>query len=242
MSFVRETDLVSVLLGDVSKQHFSKYDYYAKELPVRSRWVDLTFASLQDNNQHQPSEPKDFLKFQRAFNALSMIELRYLSFFMGNRRISIHQMMDAFLLSSNEIRKRFLDKFLDLGLVECSSRYTYKATKWVLLEPKNIIAVEAKLSNWNEALMQALDYRIFADYSYVALDGEHWKDENRSVFELHGIGLILVFENEIQIRLEPKRLLYCSRKIEMHFQRLRVIRDILLSRSNKWKPVHTIWE
>lgn len=241
MGFARESDLVSVLLGDISKQFLSKFDYFAKELPVGSRWVDLAFAILRDNNQQVSWELEDFSKFQRAFRALSMVELRYLSFLIGNRGVSIHKMMDAFLLSSNEIRERFLDKFLDSGLVERSSRYTYKATNWVLLEPEKIIAVEAKLSNWNEALMQALDYRIFADYCYVALDGEHWKDKHRFIFKMRGIGLILVFENEVKVELEPRRLALGGCNMETQFQRLRVIRDMLLGHSNKWKPVHKIW-
>ena len=225
MGFARESDLVSVLLGATSGQFLSKFDYFAEELPVRSRWVDLTFATLRDNNQQASWEAEDFLKFQRAFRALSMVELCYLSFLIGNRSVSIQKMMDAFLLSSDELRKRFLDKFLDLGLIERCSRYTYRATNWAVLEPENIVAVEAKLSNWNEALMQALDYRIFADYCYVALDGEHWKDEHRSIFEQNGIGVILVFENEIKIRLEPQRLSLGECAMETKFQRLRVVRD-----------------
>ena len=64
MGFARESDLVSVLLGATSGQFLSKFDYFAEELPVRSRWVDLTFAILRDNN-HQASWEAEFLKFQR---------------------------------------------------------------------------------------------------------------------------------------------------------------------------------
>ena len=159
-----------------------------------------------------------------------MVEPRYLSFLIGSRNVSLQKMIDAFLLSSDELRKRFLDKFSDSGLIGRCSRYTYRATNWVMLEPENIVAVKAKLSKWNEVLMQAPDYRIFADYCYIALDSEHWKDEHRSIFEPNGV--ILVFENEIKIRLESRRLSPGE---------FRVVRDILLRQGNKWRPVRKIW-
>lgn len=235
MSFIKEADLVSVLLDGAKERFAGRFDLYAEELSVGSRWIDIAFA--QWNRDWEERQLHSFFQYQKSFRRLSMTELRYLSLFVGNEIVSIHQMMDSFLLTSDEVKKRFLGIFLDLDLIRRESRYSYRATEWIHLEPDNIVAVEAKLRNWNEALMQAIYCRSFADYCYVALDGDYWNDDVVRQFKLEGIGLILVFQDGIKVQLEPKRTKRNQYSLEARFQRTRLIRDIVMKRSNKWRSV-----
>jgi hypothetical protein len=58
-----------------------------------------------------------------------------------------------------------------------------------------VIAIEAKLTKWREALRQATEYRRFADFAYVALpesSSSQIAARERSAFYEAGIGLFIV--------------------------------------------------
>ena len=64
-----------------------------------------------------------------------------------------------------------------------------------------IIAIEAKLTRWRNALEQARRYLAFANRAYVVLDGNRVRDtaEIRSAFRGTGIGLM--FQTGIELRV-----------------------------------------
>lgn len=69
-----------------------------------------------------------------------------------------------------------------------------------------IVAIEAKLQRWRDALKQAVEYQRYADYSYVLLPA-HYANEavkNRTKFLKSGVGL-WVFENDKLTRLLDAR-------------------------------------
>jgi hypothetical protein len=70
-----------------------------------------------------------------------------------------------------------------------------------------LIAIEMKLKRWREALMQAIEYRKFADEAYVVLDGNQVRMtiEVRDAFVANGIGLFLQCgaELEREVSAEP---------------------------------------
>lgn len=63
-----------------------------------------------------------------------------------------------------------------------------------------VIAVEAKLDRWTEALRQACNYQRFADRVFVAMDYERIMTKNVPVTEFvrNGVGLFGVSKNDIQ--------------------------------------------
>jgi hypothetical protein len=72
--------------------------------------------------------------------------------------------------------------------------------------PRRLVAIEAKLTRWRDALDQAIAYRRYADESYVALpeariDGAY---AGRSCFVAAGVGLIAVSRAGIR-QLVPAR-------------------------------------
>jgi len=78
-----------------------------------------------------------------------------------------------------------------------------------LITGNEVIAIEAKLSDWKRALYQACRYKLFADLSYVVLDSTHTISaiKNLDSFRKFGVGLACIdTRGNIDIILEaPKQ-------------------------------------
>ena len=70
-----------------------------------------------------------------------------------------------------------------------------------------LIAIEVKLKKWREALLQAMQYRTFADESYVALDASRVQLNAtvRGMFVNSGIGLFLQNEAVVEMAIPAHR-------------------------------------
>lgn len=68
------------------------------------------------------------------------------------------------------------------------------------------IAIEAKLKNWQHALLQARRYRRFANYSFVLLDKQHSRPAEANIehFIEHKVGLISMNGNRHNIHYSPE--------------------------------------
>jgi hypothetical protein len=68
---------------------------------------------------------------------------------------------------------------------------------------KRVVAIEAKLLKWREALVQAIAYRQYADEAYVALPESHSQAalDGLDRFRKAGVGLLTVSEMGIRRRL-----------------------------------------
>lgn len=69
---------------------------------------------------------------------------------------------------------------------------------------ENIVAIEAKVRNWKSGLRQAMRYKEYADYSYLAIyeDNIAASLKNIEMFKRTGIGLIGVSDSGIKIHLK----------------------------------------
>jgi hypothetical protein len=103
------------------------------------------------------------------------------------------------------LREGALTRLLTWGIVslERGGRVTMTHNAF----PVNIVAIEAKLTKWREALSQAIEYRRFADHAYVALPSL-WATpaiKSSEVFEKHGIGLMVLSGDELEVVVEPEQ-------------------------------------
>jgi hypothetical protein len=92
--------------------------------------------------------------------------------------------------------KRVLGRLDRLGLVK-STATGRVAAKRSWLNTTKIVAVEAKLLRWRDALAQATTYRRYADESYVALPEAYAQPalEGAEFFRAAGVGLVVVSEH-----------------------------------------------
>lgn len=67
------------------------------------------------------------------------------------------------------------------------------------------MAIEAKLSDWKSGLYQALAYKQYSVYVYVAIDEYYYKKVDIQLFEKNNVGLILIGKRHIKKILIHKK-------------------------------------
>lgn len=205
---------------------------HANELPVNNRVVDIVAAPV---DKQRLSNADEVLK---AIGRLSMVQLDVLSLFVGQRNVSIQNLAKRTFLSPEQLHKDYLDAFHELGLIKRDSRYTYKAADWVNALPPYIVAIEAKLNRWQEALEQAISNKSFASISIVALSKGALNITSTLVhtYRNKGIGLLMVTDNGM---IETVVLPKCSKTSlarDRDFQLIRILRDLQKDDSKgKWR-------
>lgn len=85
-----------------------------------------------------------------------------------------------------------------------------------------LLAIEAKLTRWRDALKQAHVYRRYADESYVAIPREHSAIalKNKGLFQEAGVGLILVSSSKLKLAIPPARKTTDDWRVEFVYSRL----------------------
>ena len=116
-------------------------------------------------------------------------------------------------------RRDIYEEDLKGGLKTFFRSHGYKAytevrmiNRWVDLvavKEDEVVAVELKISDWKQALRQAVAYQLGADYTFVAMPFKHAckAHKNRYWFQKEGVGLIAIrpHHKDIRIFLEPDR-------------------------------------
>lgn len=136
---------------------------------------------------------------------LSFVEASVLSVVQQNKTIVQEDLFTRIRLTQSGAI-RVMDRLLKTGSVRIEDKIVrYAGT------PKSrdgeVIAFEAKLRRWREALNQAAEYRRFADRSYVVLDGAQVIPD-AVMIESHrseGVGLIVQRGKQVELLLRAKR-------------------------------------
>jgi hypothetical protein len=69
-------------------------------------------------------------------------------------------------------------------------------------DTNDVIAVEAKIQKWKRAFQQALTYRLCSNLVYIAIHHDFSHRVNKELLQKHGVGLIVVNHDDIDIPLE----------------------------------------
>lgn len=91
----------------------------------------------------------------------------------------------------NNVRALIGD-LLSQGMLVQSPSGAFALSQELSLLEAEVIAIEAKLYHWSQALKQACSYQHFADRVFVAMDYERIKGKNvpKAEFSYHGVGLL----------------------------------------------------
>lgn len=94
--------------------------------------------------------------------------------------------------------------------------------------PPVVLAVEAKLTRWRDALRQAIAYRLYADESFVALPFQHARMALRSAdkFREAGIGLFILDGEAINLAIPAATSVDHDWRREFVVSRLRATSDV----------------
>lgn len=122
-----------------------------------------------------------------------------------NKFVSFEDIYKISSYSEKYLKYTLLKRFIEDGLLEKDTRGIRRIKK--LTTNKNpVIAIEAKLKRWNEALLQAKRYRKYADFCYVALPEKTVKNVSLNLYKENGIGILSISQSKtISQIIKPKK-------------------------------------
>lgn len=155
-SFDLEKELVAVLrAGSAKALNLSdRWLQICPEVTVKQRIADLVLI-------HASTEPK----LRRA--RVSYFEAAIVAFLLNRGPADVATIANELFSSAMDIELR-THRLARLGLVEITG-HDVRATGRHLSADVRVVAIEAKLSRWREAVEQAAAYRTFANQSYIAM-------------------------------------------------------------------------
>jgi hypothetical protein len=151
---------------------------YAHELTVGPSIADLVILRARDA-RFWPSSP------------LSMAECAVLSFLRHHGAASVDTIAHNVFMRAENVHRLLLGRLSRWSLVRTSRLGQFRAPAgWVA--KSELVAVEAKLIRWREALDQAVVYRRYADRAYVLLPKRSAAiaARHKDLFLENGVGLL----------------------------------------------------
>lgn len=187
MTFKYEKDLVNELVKILQEDYDIKY--LVRELQNGKNIADVVYSKeLQ----------RDFAIFDEYIDSYY-----YFNEIITNKKKNIDELN---IQNKDLLRrfKKFLKKLEKAGYITIDNNKIHIIKK-VDLASKNVVAIEAKLSDWKSGLNQAITYKQYSDYVYVAIDECVYKKINIKQFEDNNVGLILVGKGHIKKVFIPKK-------------------------------------
>jgi hypothetical protein len=116
--------------------------------------------------------PVDWPECQKALRSITGPQAFVLSMIWPRRSIRVNELCGATHTCAEKLDARYLVPLERKGLIERIRSGRVRTTEWGLCRPTRLIAVEAKLRDWRNALQQASDNTRRVDYSYAAFPKE----------------------------------------------------------------------
>ena len=187
MTFKYEKDLVNELVTILQEDYNIKY--VVRELQNGKNIADIVYSK---------ELKRDFAIFDEYIESYY-----YFNEIIQNKKKTIEELN---IKNKDLLRKfkRFLKKLEKAGYITLNNNKIHVIKK-VDIASKNVVAIEAKLSDWKSGLNQALAYNQYSDYVYVAIDEYYYKKVDIQLFEKNNVGLILVGKGHIKKILIPKK-------------------------------------
>lgn len=240
MSFQLERNMTSIVIDNMNKfiRNTGEKDYresyiYACEVPIYYRIVDMAIASFC-TKYNQIEECKNYEKLLKKLSSKCFTILVFIS---TKKKISFSKLQETFFMEKNELIK-CLDKLCFYKLIKRVSKFSYSIGDWSYLIPRELVAIELKLSKWKEALEQARFNQRFAEFSYVILDEDRVKKKDYIIeeYKANNIGLIYLNKNgNIKVMYKPRK----NRKLDIYdsnYHKIKILKDFI-SNEDKWKGI-----
>jgi len=197
--FNLESEMIPIIIDGMFKEF--KYQYHIEEFETGNGIPDIVFAK---GLNHRFYKRMDYESYYFMTNLLE-------------KKIVHVDLSRTYSKKYHEVEKYLIKN----KYIERINEYTYIRKKTFKPIIDEIIAVEAKLSDWKGGFHQASKYTYFANKSYLALCESKIRNVDMNLLKINGIGLISVNKNNIEIIIEPKNkkplnmvsFLYSSQKI-----------------------------
>lgn len=142
-------------------------------------------------------------------NILDYYVLKMYDLLLENNITTINDAVEVFSLPRSNVLK-YIQKLENEGLINIEGE---EITIKHHMNKEGIgtsIAIEAKIKDWKNGLLQAQRYLNFSDYVYVAIQEKFVKNVEMEKFVDKGIGLLAVSEDEVREVLGPIKSTECD--------------------------------
>ena len=185
--FTKEKELVDTLVEYLKNKY--KIQYITRELQSGNNIADVVYSEKLD---------RENILFENYINSYYYVKNIYNKHNVQLNNIEISN------VKSNKEFKIFLKELEKQGYIKVQNN-KIEVIKKVDLATKNLVAIEAKLSDWKAGIEQAIRYKEYSNKVYVAIDKEEIKKVNRDIFKEKNIGLISVSKDGVKEIIKPKK-------------------------------------
>ena len=127
----------------------------------------------------------------------------------NKKKTTLKEIGCQFLFSLDKVKKYVL-QLSRLNLVLIKNEIVKILDNLKKIRLGTTVAVEAKISDWKNGLVQAQRYLLFSDYSYLALPKKNIKLININMLKESGIGLLSVNDGELDEILIAQKSTECD--------------------------------
>lgn len=174
-----EYELVSYLAENLKCEF--QTDVFAREFAVGYGIADLVFA-------------KSFYSKKNKLNRRPISNYYSLMLYLAIQQNQAFTVPEAreILRTSQSITHAAITPLVEDGYIQQRTKGSYVKTVEVASPQLKLVAIEAKLRDWKQGILQARRYKTFTDESYLAILARYEKNIDPQLLEHHDIGLILV--------------------------------------------------
>lgn len=139
-------------------------------------------------------------------NSLGVQDIKLLYYIQTNGKNSVENISNILGFELSEIKKSII-KLNRLGLIQLSKNHKYvrnvRLSSYCRIN--KIVAIEAKMDKWKEAIRQASNNIWFANESYVLMNKDRCSKQIIQLCQSKGVGIILI-NGKVMTKLKcPKR-------------------------------------
>lgn len=131
------------------------------------------------------------LPWKKSRSNLSPNDLKLLYYIQKNHGSKIDDIIDMLGFPADTVEKSLM-RLRDSGLIYLSKKYARNTRLRSYCRVNKVIAIEAKIDKWKEAIRQANNNIWFATESYVLLNKEECSPNTLNLCKEYGLGIILV--------------------------------------------------
>lgn len=127
----------------------------------------------------------------------------------AKKKTTLKEIGNQFLFSLEKVKK-YVFQLAGMSLVAIKDEVVRVINSIKNARLGITVAVEAKISDWKNGLVQAQRYLLFSDYSYLALPEKNIKLVDLDLLKAVGIGLLSVKEREVEEVLPAQKSRECD--------------------------------
>ncbi len=177
------------------RQFYESQGYFtAKELDLGYGRADLVAFSIDFNKVKSRLDNGQLRSLSRVEHYSIIRSLPELD---SGATVPLQHIVESTPLSKEYVRREILPFLIRFGYVKETVSGEFAKVNGFVPIADEILAVEAKVSDWRKGAIQAKRYQVFANRTYLAVAGRYQHRVDRSLLREHRIGLMSVDEQGV---------------------------------------------